>query len=213
MQPFLALAGCPERRVQYETLAVVCSNVRCCVLTVSCCVQTELVCENQANLTRRTSDTAMQVQRLAVRLLTVPTALRACVRGANQCPPTFVSRGPARELFRPAVDVRGVRAMAATSSAAVAPPMPPFHLAFPVNDLSAARDFYGRCAARLTTSACNTRNTGPNRSPLQSSQAAKGSAGLLIQGARPVRQRDHLADVKLPAASRQGARLQRGAIG
>ena len=106
-------------------------------------------------VTRSASGAAMQAQRVVARLLTAPAALRTIVRSANQCNPTFVSLGPARELCRPAVDARGARAVAAASSAAVAPPMPPFHLAFPVNDLSAARDFYGRCDARLISGRSN----------------------------------------------------------
>jgi len=90
----------------------------------------------------------MQAHRLAARLFIVPAALRSSTGSSMQAQSAHV-QSAARDVYGPAASVRHVRAMAATSQAAVAPPMPPFHLAFPVNDLTAARDFYGRCAAGL----------------------------------------------------------------
>ncbi len=91
----------------------------------------------------------MQAHRLAARLFTVPAAaLRSSAGGSIQTQ-SALANGVARHGHGPAARACNVRAMAATSQAAVAPPMPPFHLAFPVNDLTAARDFYGRCAAGL----------------------------------------------------------------
>ena len=91
----------------------------------------------------------MQAQRLAARLLTAhaAAALRTSAGGISQRHHPALAGAAVRDACGSAAELRNVRAMAATSQAAVAPPMPPFHLAFPVNDLSAARDFYGRCDA------------------------------------------------------------------
>ena len=85
----------------------------------------------------------MKMHGLATRLLAVPAALRTLPGQSKVAAPVRIT------LW----DVRGappaprVRAMAMASSAPSATQqMPPFHLAFPVNDLAASKDFYGRCA-------------------------------------------------------------------
>lgn len=116
------------------------------VQAVSACVCSEPA-ERRATSCAQSPGATMHARMLAARLLTVPALLRTYVGSIEQhhC---ALTRGGGRDVCAPTARSRDVRAMAATSSAAVAPPMPPFHLAFPVHDLSAARDFYGRCGVQ-----------------------------------------------------------------
>ena len=140
----------------------------------------------------------MKAHGLASRLLAVPAALRTAPGQWLAATPFRVADWDARN----APSAPRARAMAATSSAqAAAPPMPPFHLAFPVNDLAASSDFYGRCAACAVATASLRWRVHTLQNTTQWNYMTK-PANMLAKRRHRVR-----------CACAQGAGLWRGAVG